>query len=173
MPSRSDQIASKGMGIAKAVKATAKGIVGVFKTLMEQHGEVSALIRRVQKDAGKRADLWPQIRRELLSHERGELRVVYPALRERAETRELADRHDAEATSLEGQIAAVDQEPTDSTAWAEAFDRLVELVQAHVTFEENEVFPAAMAALGDNRARALAAPFVEAKLAEVNRVDRH
>jgi len=148
---------------AKAVKATAKGIGGVFKTLMEQHGEVSGLLRRVQHNPDKRAELWPQIRRELLSHERGELRVVYPALREYDDTRELADRHDLDASELEAQIDNIDGEIIDSAAWGQQFATLVEMVSEHVRDEESEIFPAAMDVLGEERARSLEPQFMEAK----------
>ncbi|HVV82998.1 MAG TPA: hemerythrin domain-containing protein [Kofleriaceae bacterium] len=166
MPNRTDQMMSKGMEAVKAVKATVKGVHGVFRTLMEQHGAVSALLRRVQKDADKRAELWPEIRKELLSHEKGELRIVYPALREHAETRAFADRHEGEASTLESQIKLIDAESIGSPTWVSGFDRLVELVQRHVDFEESEVFPAAMKALGDDRARELDDRFREVKQLE-------
>jgi hemerythrin superfamily protein len=163
MPTRTDQLVSKGMEKAKAVKATATGISGVFKTLMKEHGEVSGLLSRAQKNAEKRADLWPQIRRELLSHERGELRVVYPVLREHEETREFADQHEADAAKLESQINKIDGAAIESTSWGEQFDRLVELVKEHVTDEESEFFPAAMDAIGDERANELDSQFLQVK----------
>lgn len=77
MPNRMDSMISKGAGMVKAVKARLEGLVGVFKTLAEQHGEVAALLKRLQHSPDKRSELWPEIRRELLSHERAELREVY------------------------------------------------------------------------------------------------
>ncbi|TMQ13574.1 MAG: hypothetical protein E6J90_28220 [Deltaproteobacteria bacterium] len=71
---------SKGAGKVKGVKARLDGLVGVFKTLAEQHGEVKVLLKRLQDKPEKKPELWPEIRRELLSHERGELRVVYRKL---------------------------------------------------------------------------------------------
>jgi hemerythrin superfamily protein len=162
-----DKIVSKGMETAKAVKATATGISGVFKTLMEQHGEVSGLLRRVQNNPDKRAELWPQIRRELLTHERGELRAVYPVLREFEETRELADLHDADATELEAQIDNLEAEGLDSASWGEQFDILVKLVTEHVREEESDIFPVAMKVCGDDLARELDAKFLEAKKAAI------
>ena len=161
MPNRTDQMVSKGMEAEKALKATVKGLVGVFKTLMEQHGAVSGLMRRVQGDEELRADLWPQIRRELLSHERGELRVVYPALRASPETAALAERHDAEAALLEQQIAKVDAESIDGEAWGDRFEELVELVKKHVDDEESNIFPAGQKAIGKDRARELEPLFLE------------
>ena len=80
MPTRTEQAASKVMGAAKKAKGTLEGLTGVFKTLMEEHGEVSALLLRVKAsdDPETRTRLWPTIRRELLAHEKGELAIVYP-----------------------------------------------------------------------------------------------
>ena len=163
MPNRTDQLVSKGMEAGKAIKATLKGLVGVWKTLMEQHGEVSGLLRRVQTRDTERADLWPQIRRELLSHERAELRVVYPALREDERTRAFAELHEEQAKELEQQIARLDAEPMASVAWGNLLDELIELVKAHVNDEESNIFPAAQDALGKDRSRELDAQFLEAK----------
>jgi len=163
MPSRTDEAISKGMGAVKSAKAFTKGLVGVFKTLMKQHGEVSALLRRVQSNEDKRADLWPKIRHELLSHEGGEVRVVYPALSAIPETRDLADRHQQDADRLEAQIERLQQIPIASAEWGQQFDQLVTLVEQHVAEEESEIFPRAQEALGEDRARELEAPFMAAK----------
>jgi hypothetical protein len=44
MPNRVEEATSAAMGAIKDVKATLKGLTGVFKHLMEEHGKVSALI---------------------------------------------------------------------------------------------------------------------------------
>lgn len=163
MANRMDSIISHGMGEVKGLKARLKGLVGVFRTLAEQHGEVTALISRVRGHADKRAELWPEIRRELLSHERGEVRELYPVLRAHVELRELADHHDEEARELEQQISMLDALEISSDAWRTRFDQLAELVIAHAKEEENEIFPAAQHAIGEDRARALERTFLAAK----------
>jgi hypothetical protein len=168
MPNRTDQVVSKGMEAAKAIKATAKGLVGVFKTLMEQHGAVFGLMRRVQARDSERADLWPKIRTELLSHERGELGVLYPALLRHEATRALAERHDLQTVELEQQIARVDAQPIAGATWGQRFDELVELVRAHVAEEESAIFPAVQHAIGKDRARELDAQFLDAKKAAMD-----
>src|SRR5262249_48663483 len=96
MPNRMDSMLSKGGGMMKGVKARLEGLTGVFRTLAEQHGEVAAMLKRLQSKPEKKAELWPEIRRELLSHERGEIREVYPVLRQHVQTRALAEHHDQE-----------------------------------------------------------------------------
>jgi hypothetical protein len=76
MPSRIDSMLSHGLGKVKEVKARLTGLVGVFATLAEQHGEVAALLQSARRSDEKFAELWPTIRRELISHEHAELREV-------------------------------------------------------------------------------------------------
>ena len=137
MPNRIEEAASKGMGKMKSVKATFKGLSGVFKTLAEQHEEVSALMKRAKasSDPDKRADLWGKIRLELISHERGELREVYPVLRESEETRDIAQHHDKEAKELETLIGQVEEADPHTKEWASKFDKLVEMVEHHASEE--------------------------------------
>ena len=163
MPSRMDSMISKGMGTAKKMEARLRGLVGVFKTLSEQHGEAFALLRRVQGDASKRVALWPKIRQELLSHEKAELREVYPVLSEHAETRPLALQHDAEASELSMLIDRIHATEISSEEWGLLFDQLVELVERHVQEEEHEIFPRAQEAIGAPRARDIEARFLAAK----------
>lgn len=163
MPNRMDSIISKGTGAAKAVEARLHGLVGVFKVLSEQHGEVSALLKRVKSDPSKRAELWPKIRQELMSHEKGELREVYPVLREQAATRALADRHQTEADELSAQIDRIHALEMASSEWGRQFDRLIELVENHVREEEHDIFPKAQEAIGADRAKEIEPRFLAAK----------
>ncbi len=165
MPSRVDEMLSKGMGAVKGVKARFEGLTGVFKTLAEQHGQVTALLLRVKSSADKRAELWPKIRIELLSHEKGELREVFPALRDDAQTRPMAEQHDREAGELESQIQRIDALGFDSPNWEPEFNRLVELVKQHVDEEESSIFPKAQEVLGKDRAREMEPRFMAAKRA--------
>lgn len=163
MPTRMDSMIAKGTGTAKAVEARLRGLVGVFKTLSEQHGEVSAMLKRVKSDPARRADLWPKIREELMSHEKGELHEVYPALRAHPATRELADRHEAEAGELSMLIHRIHQTDMSSAEWDQQFERLVALVELHVREEEHDIFPKAQEALGAERAKELEPRFLAAK----------
>jgi hypothetical protein len=165
MPNRVEQATSAAMGAVKDVKATLKGLTGVFKHLMEEHGKVSALIARVKmsSDADVRARLYPTIRTELLGHETGELTAVYPALAVYPETSGIAEMHARDANELERQIAEVDRLAYGDAGWGPAFDRLAERVQKHVAEEEGDYFPKAQKALGDKLADDLLPLFESAK----------
>ena len=161
MPNRMDSMLSKGAGVMKGFKARLEGLTGVFKTLAEQHGEVAAMLKRLQSKPEKKAELWPEIRRDLLSHERGEIREVYPVLRQHVQTRALAEHHDQEAAEMERLIERIDVAVADE--WRALFDQLVEIVIRHANEEENDIFPKAQEAIGDKAAKDLEPRFLAAK----------
>jgi hypothetical protein len=146
-----EELASKAMGATKAVKATLDGLSGVFRKLAQEHGEVSALLLRVKSsdDPDVRAKLFPEIRKNLLAHEKGELAVVYPAFRGHPETATLADKHDREASELEKLLTQLTAMSVREPAWGTTFDTLVTMVQAHVREEESQFFPAGELVLAD------------------------
>ena len=165
MPNRVEEATSAAMGAIKDVKATVKGLTGVFKHLMEEHGKVSTLITRVKmsSDEEVRARLYPTIRSELLGHETGELMAVYPAMAPFPEVRGIAEEHARDAGELQRQIAEVDRYSYGDAGWGPAFHRLAELVQKHVTAEESDYFPKAHKAMGDDLSKKLLPIFESAK----------
>lgn len=157
--------ASKTMGAVKDAKATLKGLSGVFKLLMEEHGKVGALLKRVKSSSSPtvRAELWPTIRTELLTHETGEVNAVYPVLAQYPETASITTTHSREANELQRAIGAVDALPFDDDTWQFTFERLVDLVMKHVDEEEGEFFPMAQKTIGKERAETLVANYKAAK----------
>jgi len=157
MPNTFEKAASKTMGAMKDVKATFKGLHGVFKKLMEEHGEVSALILRVNSssDESVRRELYPTIRKELLAHEKGELATEYPFLAQFPEMSDIAAEHHREATELESEISALDHLDVGDPRWDIGFERLASLVKKHVAEEEGEYFPRAQEAIGEDKAEML------------------
>jgi len=165
MPNPLENVAAKAAGKAAAIGAHAKGLTGVFATLAEQHREAGTLLKRAASatEPAKRRDLWSTLRRELLSHERGELATVYPAIEGHAATRDIALRHSDEAETLEAAISDIDRAGFDSPEWPALIQRLVTLVQQHVDEEEHEFFPRAQEALGKDTARDLEEPYLAAQ----------
>jgi hemerythrin superfamily protein len=161
MPNRIQSIVSKSVGKVKGVKARLDGLVGVFKTLAEQHAEVKVLLRKLQDNPEMKAELWPDIRRNLLSHEKAELREVYSVLRMHSPTAELADHHDEEAGEMEGLIDEI--ETADPDTWQMLYDELVDSVSFHASEEEREIFPKALQVIGDKAAKQLDDKFLAAQ----------
>jgi hemerythrin superfamily protein len=160
-----EHVKAKVAGITGAVEARFKGLKGVFTKLAEQHHQVSSLLSALEKtdDLTRRAALWAEIRRELVSHEQAELVQVYPVLEDYETTREIAHRHTEAASELEAAVQELDGIGFQSDAWRPALERLIAKVRAHVELEEEQLFPRAQEALGDDAARELEAPFERAK----------
>ena len=150
MQHRVEHLASKAMGAIKATKAKVEGLNGVFAQLSREHGEVTALMLRVKASshAEVRAHLFPKIRAELLSHEKGEVLEVYPVFREHAELVRFADEHDREAQELQRELGPLEQTDFADGAWPRLFSHLVERVSQHVHDEEHRFFPLANRVLG-------------------------
>jgi hemerythrin superfamily protein len=155
MATRMAHFVAKTKGAAKAVRARVEGLHGIFATLAKQHAEAGSLLEAVKADASKRIDLWPNIRTALLTHERAEMRVLYPELRMHDSLRALANSHDAEAAELERMIHDLDEVEIQSDTWGNLFARLADTVARHASEEETEIFPKAQNVLGKDRALAL------------------
>lgn len=164
MPSKTDELISQGLGKAKAMKGALKGLGGVFRTLMEQHGKASGLLHRIKSadDVEKRVELWETVRAQLLAHERAEMEVIYRELHYDPRTREMAEHHDQEAGQLEQLISQMDMNAVGGAQWDGLFDQLVNTVEHHVSEEEGEIFPKAQDVLGKERTKALDATFENA-----------
>jgi hemerythrin superfamily protein len=170
MPNRPEELASKAAGAMKAAKATVKGLHGVFKKLTEEHGEVSALLTRVNStsDPETRSRLFPDIRRDLLAHETGERRAVYPAFRKYPELAGMVDEHEAEATQLERALSQLAATDCADASWGTMFEQLVKLVKHHTGEEENRYFPEASRVLGKEESERLEAAYLAAKVAPIS-----
>jgi hemerythrin superfamily protein len=164
MPTRTEKEATTSTG-ASAVKPTGQGLSGVFEQLAREHHAVKALLLRVKEspDVEVRRELFPRIRSELLSHEKAELKEVYPAFKQHAELEGMALAHDAEAEELEELIEELSGLAYDDGAWESRFAELVEVVLDHVEEEEGEYFPAATRLLGSAEADRLKARYERAR----------
>jgi hypothetical protein len=167
MPNRVEKVASEVMGAVKAAKATVENLSGVFKQLAREHGEVTALLLRlkISSDPKVRRELFPTIREELLSHEKGELAVVYPVFREHEELAAYAEMHEAEAGALARTIDQLTGMAYDDADWGASFARLTDMVARHVKEEEDEFFPVASKLLGKEATAQMNARYLEIKKA--------
>jgi hypothetical protein len=167
-----ENVKAKVAGIAGAVGARAKGLKGVFLKLAEQHHELGSLLATAEgtKDFTKRAELWSKIRRELVSHEQAELLQVYPILDDYEVTRDIVRRHTEEATELETAVRELDGIGFQADEWHPALVRLIALVKAHVELEEEEFFPRAQDAIGDDAAREPETPYARAQQLALERI---
>jgi hypothetical protein len=173
MPSTLEHIAVKSAGTAAGLRARAHGLTGVYNLLARDHAEAAALLERAKSalEPEKREDLWMEVRRQLLAHERAELSIVYPVLEENEATSEMARRHSAEAQALETAITKIDIIGYTGDAWSGAIESLITLVEEHAHEEETQFFPRAIEVLGKKAASELETPFAVAKDRFSNELD--
>jgi hypothetical protein len=164
---RTEKAASEILGTMKAAKATIEGATGVFKELMREHGEVTALLLRVKgsSDIEVRRELFPKIREELISHEKGELAEVYPAFKQHEDLAGYAEMHQREAGALERRIQLLSAMAYDDAGWSTAFEDLVNAVSHHVKEEESDFFPVASRTLGKEVTEGLTSRYLAKKQA--------
>ncbi len=137
-----EEVASKVMGKAKLAKGALEGLSGIFTTLMEEHGQVGALLSRLKnsEDVALRRELWPKIRAELLSHEQGELLVLYPVYRTHPELLHIAEQHEREASQLAPLIEEIHGIDCADPRWLTRSLLLAQRVHDHVMEEEVDFF---------------------------------
>jgi hemerythrin superfamily protein len=167
MEKRTEKIASDVMGAVKATKGKLQGQTGVFEQLTREHGEVTALLLRLKtsSDPKLRSELFPKIRAELLSHEKGELTVVYPVFRKHTELAGFAEEHESEAGAMEQTINELSAIGFEDEGWGEKFESLLDQVQHHTQEEEDEFFPTASKVLGKAATETMKSPYLEQKSA--------
>jgi hypothetical protein len=158
-----DTAAAKAKGMQRGMEARREGLVGVFLTLAKQHGEAGALLDRVKDDPSKRESLWPKIKIALVSHEKGELKVVFPALARHIELQPYVEQHAREAKQLDDMIARLDSLAIESDEWMSVFVTLAGTVVAHAAEEDTVIFPRSLQFIGADRAKELDDAFKSAQ----------
>lgn len=145
------------------LKATAKrsGLRGIFLRLVQEHGELTALLLRLRMspDVATRVELFPIVRAELLAHERAESEVLFSAMRRKEQTRLISAKHgrtSSDIASLVQQLASLDYR---SASWEGAFAALFNAVEQHMIEEESYYFPIAQRVLGDAMTHKLRADY--------------
>jgi len=163
---------STSTGSVIGPEADVVGLGGVFKKLLEEHGEATRLMSHLlTQTPEERKDLYPALRTALLSHERSEAAVVYAALRQNSSTLAVARAHAQEAAELEHAIAALDTLEIQTDVWLAQLRSLADLVRRHMEEEERDFFPQAHAALGDRESAELRVAYLRAKPGIVNTVE--
>ena len=113
---------------------TPHALRGVFKHLLEEHGEAFALVKqlgmrpdqRVQSELTRGAGVKP------LSHELGEMAEACAALSEIVQTQVLSVGDDADPSDLADALAALDAINPGSPESGPVFLLVSELVEAHI-----------------------------------------
>ncbi len=137
-----------------------------FELLMNDHRKVSEIFDRMESGEGSlRRELFPRLRQELDVHAHVEETILYAALKERVETRELATHAYAEHNEVKQLLDELQSglDATDNAAWGAKLSKLRQSVEHHVREEEGEMFTRARAALDEEQIAQLGRRMTEAK----------
>ena len=124
-----------------------------FELLKNDHAKVSALFDQIEPatDPTTRQQLFAQLKQELDIHAHIEETILYPALKEAAETRDITEEAYEEHQEVKDLLAELEATPADSEEWNDLILELRENVEHHVEEEEGEMFPQARNVLGEQQ----------------------
>lgn len=165
MPHPNEHTVPSRAGTLGPVSTQSQSLTGVFRLLAEQHRQTASLLQRAERcaEATERQALWIQIRRQLLSHERGEALELYPSLEGYDAARDIIAQHSRQAEELESVINDVAEVDYASDVWIARLQDVIALFEEHVEEEEADFFPRAQEILGEEGAAELEERFVGAQ----------
>jgi hypothetical protein len=121
-----------------------------FSLLKADHQKVAALFEQLESAGGQsKLRVFEQIKTELELHTQIEEKIFYPALEEPEETHDLTLEAYEEHDVVKKLLRELSRARTANEEWEAKAKVLQENVEHHVEEEENELFPKAEAALGD------------------------
>jgi hemerythrin-like domain-containing protein len=125
--------------------------MNVFDILKEDHKKVAGIFEKLEPTTERavktREDLFARLKTELDVHALVEEKVLYPALEQIEETRDMALEGFEEHRIVKQLLAEMDDMSKGSEEWTAKLTVLKENVEHHVEEEENEMFKKARAAL--------------------------
>ena len=124
-----------------------------FEMLKNDHAKVSSLFDQLEPatDAATRQKLFAQVKQELDIHAHIEETILYPALKEAAETREITMEAYEEHQEVKDLLAELQATPADGEEWSDLVMELRENVEHHVEEEEGEMFKQARTVLSEQQ----------------------
>ena len=127
-----------------------------FELLKADHRKVEELFSQLESASGKqKLQVFQQIKTELELHTHIEEKVFYPALEEPEETHDLTLEAYEEHAVVKNLLKQLGRAKTATDEWEAQAKVLQENVEHHVEEEENELFPKAESALGEEEIEAL------------------
>jgi len=127
-----------------------------FNLLKADHRKVAALFDELESANGKaKLQVFEQIKTELELHTHIEEKIFYPALEKPRDTHDLTLEAYEEHDVVKKLLQQLSKARTANDEWEAQAKVLRENVEHHVEEEENELFPKAESALGEERIEAL------------------
>ncbi len=141
-----------------------------FEILTQDHQKVSDLFQQIQtsQDETARKRLITQVKKELDLHAHIEETILYPALKEADETREITGEAYVEHSEVKQILAKLEQTSPTEARFNQLFTELRTNVEHHVKEEEGEMFPKARKVLGQEKIEQITAQIAAAKQQNTN-----
>jgi len=141
--------------------------MNAFALLKADHEKVAGILESIEETTERavkgRDELFAQLKSELDLHAMIEEEILYPALEEAEETRDIALEAYEEHRLVKQLLAELEAEPKDSEEWTAKFSVLKENVEHHVEEEEGEMFKKARQVLSEEEIETLGNQLQEAK----------
>ncbi len=126
-----------------------------FTLLQNDHAEVSAMFKQLEAtdetQAAQRQQIFTQLQQALDIHAHIEETILYPVLKQAAETREITEEAYDEHQEIKDLLAQLAMTPADNEDWTDTLDELKDNVEHHVAEEEGEMFDKAREVLSQQQ----------------------
>ena len=141
--------------------------MNAFTLLKADHEKVAGILEKIdattERAAKGREELFAQLKNELDVHARIEEEILYPALEEYEETRDIALEAYEEHAVVKQLLKELSSQPKDDEQWTAKFTVLKENIEHHVEEEEGEMFKKARKVLSEDEIEELGDRLQEAK----------
>jgi hypothetical protein len=137
----------------------------IYEILQREHEEVQAILDKLDEtESGPvRERLLGKLKAELTAHMHGEEVVVYAALAEQEETREVALAAREEHRAARNVFSELERLTTEGELWGARFHVLKDNIEHHVEEEEGPLLRAARKVWDREAAREIGRLYLEAK----------
>ncbi|HEX8473022.1 MAG TPA: hemerythrin domain-containing protein [Pyrinomonadaceae bacterium] len=125
-----------------------------FELLKQDHQKVSGIFEQIEAAGNAtrmRQQLFTQLKQELDLHANIEESILYPMLKQAAETRDITTEAYEEHQEVKDLLAELEGTPIEDDEWESLLAELKDNVEHHVDEEENEMFTKAREVLSDDQ----------------------
>ena len=122
--------------------------------LTQDHRQAMSLVETLEgatDGTGSYAEVFNQLAAALHLHIREEEEIYYPALAEHEEFSDLMDDNVAEHEMVKQMLAQMNELPPSSDEFQDLLAQMKTALEAHMTDEEEDVFPESIEVLGADR----------------------
>ena len=141
--------------------------MNAFTLLKADHEKVAGILESIDKTTERatktREELFTRLKQELDLHAEIEEQILYPALEEIEETREIALEAYEEHRLVKQLLGELEAAPKDDEQWTAKFTVLKENIEHHVEEEEGEMFKKARRALSEEQIEEIGERLQQAK----------